>query len=92
MERIAKSLECPMGEIFTHLQVSDVIKLIQSRNLSPWVLLLSKKFKAFYKTTPTTEERRLLEDVIKLGRWQLIMETKKQLIPETKKYLDQLDL
>jgi hypothetical protein len=92
MERIAKALDCPMSEIFTHLKPSDVIKLTQSRNLSPWVLLLSKQFKVFYQTQVNTEERQLLMDVIKLGRWKLIMETKKHLIPETKAILDQLDL
>lgn len=92
MERISKVLECPMSEIFAHLRVSDVIKLVQSRNLSPWVLLLSKKFKTFYQTVPTSEERTLLENVINLGRWKIIMDTKKHLIPETKKYLNQLNL
>lgn len=92
MERIAKALDCPMSDIFIHLKPSDVIKLTQSRNLSPWVLLLSKKFKDFYQNHTNTEERQILMNVIKLGRWKMIMETKKHLIPETKSILDQLHL
>jgi hypothetical protein len=92
IERISKALDCKMGDVFSHLHPSDVIKLIQSRNLSPWVLLLSKKFAAFLKNDVNAEERKLIEDVIKLNRWETILENQRSRIPEIKKYVAQLDL
>jgi hypothetical protein len=92
MEKISNGFECQIKEIFDFLRPSDVIRLIQSRNFSPWVLLLSKRFKAFLQTVPNYEEKRLIEKAINVDRWKTLMEVKRNHIPKTKTYLKQLDL
>lgn len=44
MTILANSIECEMHEIFDYIYVNELVKLIQCRRFSPWVLLLSKRF------------------------------------------------
>ena len=91
MDRLATTFECEIGDVIFKLKAGDLAKLIQSRNLSPWVLLLSEKFRIMLTSIPVSE-RDYIESVINLNRWKLIVERNRNHRAETKSYLDQLDL
>jgi hypothetical protein len=92
MERLSSAFGCKISEVYSHLKPQDLIKLIQSRNLSPWALLLSKKFHEYVRNETNYEEQKLIESVINLDKWQLILDVNKGSINEVKNYLSQLDL
>ena len=92
MERLASILECKLDEVFDNLDVDDCIKLIQSRNFSPWVLLLSSKFKTFISDNATNEQLKLIEEVMKVNRWKTIMEKNRDKIKTTKQYIHEFNL
>lgn len=67
---IAGIIGCRMDEIFDYLHAAEVVKFIQCRKLSPWVLLVSKSFLNFLNHKVTTEERILLNSVINSHMWR----------------------
>lgn len=92
LDKLTDILECEMSEVFTNMHASDMANLIQSRNLSPWVLLLSPKFREYLINDVTHEQRKLIESVIKVNRWKAIIESNRKSIPETKKIIKELGL
>ena len=92
LERVSKIFECKMSEVFEELEPSDMVKLIQSRNISPWVVLLSSRFKSVLANDMIPIEREFVEDAIKLDRWKLIIKRGGKHIPEIRTYINQLDL
>jgi hypothetical protein len=92
LERISGIFECKMGEVFFELEPADMVRLIQSRNISPWVLLLSPKFKLVLANEMIVNEREFVENAIKLDRWKLIIKRGEKHIPEIRTYINQLDL
>jgi len=92
LDKLANHFDCEINEVFDHLRASDTINLVQTRNLSPWVLLLSKKFKQYLQKEVNAEESKLIENAIHINKWKLIMESKRNFIPKTREYLTQLDI
>jgi hypothetical protein len=93
LDRLKRIYGCDeISDVFNHLRPSDAIKLIQTRNLSPWFLLLSSRFKKYLHDETTKEERGLISNAMNLKHWKLMLEIKKRDIPETKKYIKQLNL
>lgn len=92
LERLSSAFDCKISEVFSHLKPQDVVTLIQSRNLSPWTVLLSDRFKSYLQNETNYEEQKLIESVINLDRWRIIMDIHKNSIAETRNYLKQLEL
>jgi hypothetical protein len=91
LDKIATGFDCELSEVYSKLMLGDFINLIQSMNVSPWILLLSPRFKKFLSTC-SSHERLSIEEVINVARWKLVMKQNRTLIPETKAFIDQLDL
>lgn len=92
IDRLASTLGCELDAVFSHLHPVTVAEFIKSRNLSPWVMLLSVRFEEFLKTMVTEEERLLIESAIDIKRWKLIMDKNRNIIPDIKTYLTQVNL
>lgn len=92
LDRLAKRFDCKISEVFDHLRPSDTIKLIQSRNFSPWVLLLSPRFKEYLQNETTKEERMMISTAMNIKHWKLMFQTKKSKVSMTKEYIQQLNL
>jgi len=65
----AERLHVDVSNIFDQLQAPDIIQLLRTRKLSPWLLLLSKKFKLMFANNTTSEQRIILETLIQPERW-----------------------
>jgi len=92
LDKLARKLDCEISEVFDYLRPSDAIKLIQSRNFSPWVLLLSQRFKKYLQEETTKEERMMISSAMNIKHWKLMFEIKKDKVSETKEYINQLNL
>lgn len=92
MEKLATVLECDMKDVFKNIRTGDIVNLIQSRNLSPWCLLLSKEFKKYLINEISSGERQLIEDVMSINKWKIIFERKRNYIPKVLKIVNQVSL
>ncbi len=68
LNTLAKTLECEPVEVFDYLYVPDLVKLIQCRRFSPWILLASKRFQRYMAETDLAE-RPALEMMVNLDVW-----------------------
>jgi len=67
---IVDMAEVDVSDVFDVVVPNDIIQLLQQRRVSPWILLNSKKFIAFFLETTTKEERVILESLINPDYWK----------------------
>ncbi len=89
IKELSNILGCPTSNIFDFLLPIDVIKLITARRVSPWILLLSKKFLDFLVHKTTREEKILFNKIIDPVKWRknfecIIFNDKASIINEIK--------
>ena len=67
----AEMLEIDVSEIFsqTATSINEILHMLRTRQLSPWLLLESKKFKQKYKNEASEEQKILLETFIRPDYW-----------------------
>lgn len=66
---LADLFECEINEVLSHMRVSDLLRLVNARKLSPWILLPSKSFVDFVKYDTNKEQRILIETIINRKEW-----------------------
>lgn len=66
---IADKAQVQVDDVFNVITLNDVIQLLRLRRLSPWLLLNSKKFKQMYKETASSEQRIIIDTVIRGDYW-----------------------
>lgn len=66
---IADKRSVDVCDVFDVLTPNEVLQLIRRRQLSPWLLLFSKKFKILFKQKATDEQRLILETMIRGDYW-----------------------
>lgn len=66
---IADKNDIDVSKVFDVMHPQDLIHLIRTRKLSPWLLLNSKKFKQYYAGKITSEQRIMLETMVRPEYW-----------------------
>jgi hypothetical protein len=66
---LADDYRCGVDEVFDNIQANELIQLLRQRRLSPWLLLHSDKFKQFFINQTNTEERIIMETIIRPAYW-----------------------
>lgn len=61
---LATIFGCDTGDIFKHLLPGDFMKLLKARKLSPWMLLLSSKFRQYMIHIISKELSSIISDTI----------------------------
>lgn len=89
---LADALDCNVGDVFDHLLANEVIQLLRQRRLSPWILLNSGKFKQFFVNKTTTEERIVMESVIRPPYWAQKFKDCPEDVERMKLYVTELSL
>ena len=56
-------------EFFTSIHPNELIQLVRGRKLSPWLLLFSKSFKRFLVDRTSSEQKIILETLIRPDTW-----------------------
>lgn len=67
--KVAEKQDVDLAMVFDAVTVSDIIRMLQTRQLSPWLLLHSAKFKDIYRNKTTSEQKLILGSLIKGDFW-----------------------
>lgn len=89
---VADEHECEVSEIFDHLTANEVIILLRSRRISPWLLLNSSKFKDFFVNGTSDEEKIIMESIIRPPYWKAKFEANPDTIKTMQLYVSELKL
>lgn len=89
---ISDHLECDTSDIFEHLTAADIITLLKQRQLTPWVLLRSKKFRDFCVEKANTEQRLVIQSIIKPKIWVQRFKDNPEVVEYIKEVVGALDL
>lgn len=90
--RLAEEYQVDVSEIFDYLVPNDVILMLHRRQLSPWILLHSQKFKEFLVNKTTDQEKIALEAIIRPSYWADKKAKHPEIVVQMKKYVNELDL
>lgn len=80
---VADKLEINIGDVFSELRYGEMLELINQRQLSPWILFCSQKFKAWIARLDD-HERAVLMKAIGIGYWQMMLEKKPEIVKDMK--------
>ena len=89
---VADAGEVDVSEVFSILHPNDLIQLVRARKVSPWVLLLSRKFKEYFVQRMSTEQRSILETLIRPESWAARFEKSKEAVQTIKQCVRELNL
>lgn len=67
--QITDEFDVDVGQFFEVIDVPEFIRLVETRRLSPWLLLFSGKFAEFFKNQLSIEQRLLIETIIRPEYW-----------------------
>jgi hypothetical protein len=81
-----------VAAIFDMIEPNVVIQLLRQRRLSPWLLLKSSKFTKFFKSSCSTEERMIMESIIRPHYWAEKFKNQPADVDKMKEYVVALSL
>ena len=88
----AEDKEVEVVDVFDNITPNEVIHFLRQRRLSPWILLHSDKFRTLYINKTTSEEKVILESIIRPQYWKHKFETQPKTVQIMKKYVSELQL
>ncbi|TFH09871.1 MAG: hypothetical protein E4H14_03640 [Candidatus Thorarchaeota archaeon] len=84
--------EVDIKESFEKLLPTEVIHMVRTRQLSPWLLLFCPSFKKMFKERVSPEQKIILEMLIRADHWSKQFETHADTIEKIKHYVQELRL
>lgn len=90
--QIATDAKIDTGDIFDNISVGEIIRLIQQRRLSPWILLNSVKFKKFFVSGTTESEKTILQALIRPHFWTEKFNKHPKIVERMKRFVSGLNL
>lgn len=90
--KIADAAECKAAEVFDILDINQIIKLVQERRFSPWILLFSPKFKKILREKASSEQLSILNNLIRPMYWSLKFNRHPNEVQIIKKYILEMGL
>jgi hypothetical protein len=67
--KYAEKNQIDLSDFFDKVTPNELIQLVRSRRISPWLLLNTTKFKSFYANKTLPEQRIILENLIRPDYW-----------------------
>lgn len=93
LNRLATSFNCNIREVLYKLYPNEYIHLIQTRHLSPWLLLNTKGFKAFLMSDNLNREQTsIITSLIPENVWSSKMKNNPEQLTKIKGYIEKLNL
>ena len=89
---ISNAADCDIQNTFDILTPGELIHLVRIRQLSPWLLLHSIKFKLFFRDKMSDEQRIILESLINPEYWMDQFETKEADVAKIKAYVKEMNM
>lgn len=90
--RLSDALECETSDIFNELDNKTILILLQSRKLSPWLLLNSAKFKEYLVKSASAKERDYIQRHINPAKWKKILDKNSKLLSDIRVILKEFGL
>lgn len=84
--------EIALSQAFETMPIQEVIHLLHTRKLSPWLLLLSKTFKAAFVNRTTDEQRIVLESLIRPSYWPAKFAENKEDVAQIKALVSEMGI
>jgi len=81
-----------VSDIFEHITPNELIQLMHRRQVSPWLLLNSKKFKTFFIKSTSSEERLIMESIIRPKYWATKFKDNPKAVQNMQTYAKELNL
>lgn len=89
--KVADDIGVDVSEVFDHMTAEDIIPLLRRRQISPWILLASSKFKALVQRA-TDEQKMILSTMIKPDVWKRKKQENPTASEKMKVYVKELNL
>lgn len=89
---VAEEHGIDVADVFTVIKPNDLIQLLRQRKVSPWILLNSPKFRDFFVRKTTSEEKVILESIIRPSYWKKKFSTNPTSLTVMKTYVSELHL
>jgi hypothetical protein len=88
----ASALDVDISDIFSAISINEILHMLRTRQLSPWLLLESKKFKEKYKREATEEQKILLETFIRPDYWIEKRKNNPKIVEKIRKIVSELNI
>lgn len=92
LSALSRIFECEISTVFDHIRPGEMFKLLQARKLSPWLLLLSPKFKDFLLFKVSKEQNIIIQNIINPTVWRLKFNENLEDVKKIKKYVTDFKL
>lgn len=89
---VADRHEVDVSDVFSVIDPNDMIHWLRVRKMSPWLLLLSKKFRAFFVNDTSTEQQMLIESLVRPSYWANQFEKQPEAIAQIKRLIAALEI
>lgn len=84
--------EIDISQVFDKLLPNEVIHMVRTRQLSPWLLLFSNSFKKMFKERVTPEQAIILETLIRPDFWAKKFEDHEKSIEKIKQCVKEMNV
>lgn len=92
LSKRADKAEVDISDVFNTFEVPELIHCVRTRQLSPWLLLFSKKFKQVLVEVATDEQRIIMENLIRPEYWIACMQEQPTVIPTIKMLVSEMGI
>lgn len=88
----ANEADVDIADVFDQLKPTTLIHLVRTRQLSPWLLLHSRKFKLFFRDKMSDEQKIILQTLINPEYWGEQFEDKEEDAKQIQEYIAELGI
>ena len=88
----ANKHEIDVSDVFQKIEPTEIIHMIRTRQLSPWLLLFSSSFKQMFRQRMTPEQKIILETLIRPDHWVEQFEHHADSVQKIKHYIQEFHL
>jgi hypothetical protein len=84
--------EIDVSQVFVQMPMHDIIRMIHTRKLSPWLLLFSKTFRHALMNRANDEQKIILENLIRPDYWMTQFEKRPQEVATVKRLVAEMGI
>lgn len=88
--RLADAYDCDIEQVFDTAKPAVIIEMIRQKLLTPWILLNSSKFKQSMRSYYTTEQRKIIEGLIRPMYWKVRFDNNRKTVQIMKKIVKEM--
>lgn len=90
--KIADAAQVEVSQVFDVLKPNEVIQLVRQRQLSPWLLLFSQKFRSMLANEMDHQQRIVMDSLVRPAYWSEKFDQNPDMVKNMKKYVQELGI